>query len=129
MRSSGLEFVFSILSPNWVIAGFKLRLYDIDDSRLSAIRARGGVDVEGDRGGFAPVERATTDLEPAIDGADGIIVVTGGNVQAVVARSLASLLRPDQVILLIQGNTGGSQSIAELSTTPGVEPKSSSSGA
>lgn len=24
------------------IAGFKLRLYDIDDSRLSAIRARGG---------------------------------------------------------------------------------------
>ena len=90
------------------IAGFKLRLYDIDDSRLSAIRARGGVDVEGDRGGFAPVERATTDLEPAIDGADVIIVVTGGNAQGAVAQSLASLLRPDQVILLIQGNTGGS---------------------
>jgi threonine dehydrogenase-like Zn-dependent dehydrogenase len=35
------------------IAGFKLRLHDIDDSRLSEIRARGGVDVEGERGGFA----------------------------------------------------------------------------
>jgi hypothetical protein len=35
-------------------------------------------------------------------------VVTGGNAQAAVARSLASLLRSDQVILLIQGNTGGS---------------------
>ena len=36
------------------IAGFKLRLHDIDDSRLSEIRARGGVDVEGERGEFAP---------------------------------------------------------------------------
>ena len=37
-----------------------------------------------------------------------IIVVTGGNAQAVVARSLAPLLRDGQVILLIRGNTGGS---------------------
>jgi opine dehydrogenase len=34
--------------------------------------------------------------------------VTGGNTQALVARSLAPLLRDGQVILLIQGNTGGS---------------------
>jgi opine dehydrogenase len=90
------------------VAGFKLRLHDIDDSRLSEIRARGGVDVEGESGGFAAVERTTTDLPSAVDGADVIIVVTGGNSQAVVARSLAPLLRDGQVILLIQGNTGGS---------------------
>ena len=90
------------------IAGFKLRLHDIDDAKLAEIRARGGVDVEGERGGFAAVERATTDLEPAVDRADVIIIVTGGNTQAMVARSLAPLLRDAQVILLIQGNTGGS---------------------
>ena len=90
------------------IAGFKLRLHDIDDSRLSEIRARGGVDVEGEGGGFAAVERATSDLGFAVDGADVIIIVTGGNTQAVVARSLAPLLRDGQVVLLIQGNTGGS---------------------
>jgi opine dehydrogenase len=60
------------------------------------------------RAGFAPIERATSDLGFAVDGADVIIVVTGGNTQAVVARSLAPLLRDGQVILLIQGNTGGS---------------------
>jgi len=49
------------------IAGFKLRLHDIDDSRLSEIQARGGVDVEGERGGFAAVERTTTDLPSAVD--------------------------------------------------------------
>jgi opine dehydrogenase len=89
------------------MAGFNLRLHDIDESRLSEIRARGGVDVEGESGRFAAVERATTDLPAAVDGADVIIVVTGGNAQAVVARSLALLVRDGQVILLIQGNTGG----------------------
>jgi len=90
------------------IAGFKLRLHDIDESRLREIRERGGVDVEGERGGFAKVEQATTDRELAVDGADVIIVVTGGNGQAAVVRSLVPLLRSGQVILLIQGNTGGS---------------------
>jgi len=42
------------------------------------------IDVEGENGGFAAVERATSDLRSAIDGADVIIVVTGGNAQAVV---------------------------------------------
>jgi opine dehydrogenase len=90
------------------IVGFKLRLYDIDNSKLSEIRARGGVDVEGERGGFAAVERTASDLASSVDGADVIIVVTGGNTQAVVARSLAPLLKDGQVILLVQGNTGGS---------------------
>ena len=89
------------------VAGFKLRLHDIDDSRLSEIRARGGVDVEGENDGFAAVERATSDLRSAVDGADVIIVVTGGNAQAVVARPLAPLVRNGQVILLIQGKHRG----------------------
>jgi opine dehydrogenase len=90
------------------VAGFKLRLHDIDDTRLADIRAFGGLDVEGEQGGFAAVERATSDLRSAIDGADVVIVVTGGNAQPTVARSLAPLLGDGQIILLIQGNTGGS---------------------
>jgi opine dehydrogenase len=87
--------------------GCRLRLHDIDDNRLTEIRARGGIEVEGERGGFAAVERAIPDLAAAIDGADIIIIVTGGTFQADVARALAPLLRDGQVILLIQGNTGG----------------------
>jgi opine dehydrogenase len=90
------------------LAGFQLRLHDIDASRLAEIRARGGVDVEGEKGGFAAVERVTSDLGDAVESADVVIVVTGGNAQATVARSLAPLLRNGQLILLIQGNTGGS---------------------
>lgn len=90
------------------LLGCGVRLHDIDDSRLVEIRARGGIEIDGERAGFAAVERATPDLGAAVDDADVIIIVTGGNFQADVARSLASLLRDGQVILLIQGNTGGS---------------------
>src|ERR1700719_3036515 len=88
--------------------GCRLRLHDLDDSRLADIRARGGIEVAGDPAGFAAIERVTTDPAAAVDGAEVIIIVTGGNHQAGVARGLAPLLRDGQIILLIQGNTGGS---------------------
>ena len=84
------------------IARHTLRLHDIDNTRLADIRAHGGLDVEGEPGGFAAVEHATTDLRSAVDGADVIIVATGGNAQATVARSLAPILRDGQVILLFR---------------------------
>jgi len=96
------------LVANLGLAGYRLRLNDIDDAKLSAIRARGGIDVEGTPGGFAPLELATTDLGATIAGADLIIVVSGGNTQPGVARALAPLLVDGQAILLMQGNTGGS---------------------
>lgn len=90
------------------LRGCRVRLHDIDDARLVDVRAAGGIEVDGPNGGFAALEMATTDLRSAVDGADVIIVVTGGNAQEAVARSLAPLLRDGQIILLVQGNTGGS---------------------
>jgi hypothetical protein len=59
-----------LVASTWLakgIAGFTLRLHDIDDSRLSEIRARGGVNIGGESGGFAAVEHATTGLPSAVD--------------------------------------------------------------
>jgi opine dehydrogenase len=85
--------------------GHALRLMDRDESRLAAIRVRGGLDVTP--GGFAAIERVTTDHAAAVDGADVIAVCTGGTYQQGVAHDLAPLLSDGQVVLLIQGNTGG----------------------
>jgi opine dehydrogenase len=85
-----------------------MRLHDRDDSRLEAIRARGGIEIEGGPVTFVPIEVVTTDLAASVDGADLIAVCTGGNGQPALARALAPLLRDGQVILLVQGNTGGS---------------------
>jgi opine dehydrogenase len=88
--------------------GARLRLTDRDDTRLGDIRARGGLDVETDgKTSFSAIERVTTDLAAATDGADVIAVCTGGTYQKAVARGLAPLLRDGQTVLLIQGNTGG----------------------
>src|SRR5437764_9471920 len=88
--------------------GCKLRLHDLDDSRLADIRTRRGIDVDGPTSGFAAIERVTTDRAAAVEGADIIVIVTGGNAQETVVASLAPLLRDGQIILLIQGNSGGS---------------------
>jgi opine dehydrogenase len=85
--------------------GCRLRLTDRDDTRLVPIRDHGGLDV--DPGGFVAITNVTTDLAEAVDGASIIAVCTGGTYQEDVASALAPLLRDGQIILLIQGNTGG----------------------
>ena len=86
----------------------RLGLHDVDETRLTSIRARGGIEVEGPPDRFAAIEHVTTELATAVDGADVIIVATGGTYQEAVAAALAPLLRGGEIILLIQGNTGGS---------------------
>jgi opine dehydrogenase len=96
------------LAAHLGLQGAKLRLTDLDDSRLADIRARGGLAVEADgKTAFSAVERAMTDLAQAVDDAEVIAVCTGGTCQESVARGLAPLLRDGQIVLLIQGNTGG----------------------
>ena len=65
--------------------GCRLRLTDRDDNRLAPLRTRGGLDV--DPGGFAAIERVTTSLAEAVDGADIIAVCTGGTYQESVATA------------------------------------------
>src|SRR5262245_61576157 len=99
------------LAAHLGLLGCRLRLHDINDARLADIRARGGIDVEaaaGYSGGFSAVELATPELAPAIDGANIIVLCTGGNHQANAVSRMVTLLRDGQIILLIQGNTGGS---------------------
>src|SRR5581483_813898 len=96
------------LITNLGMAGYRIRLHDRDDTRLAPIRERGGLDLEGGTRPFVPVELASPDLAASVEGADLIVLATGGNAQAGAARMLAPLLRDGQIILLVQGNTGGS---------------------
>lgn len=105
------------------VLGHNMRLHDIDDSKLADLRARAGVETEGLGNGFSKLDLATTDLAAALDGADVIIVVTGGHRQASVARNIAPLLRDGQTVLLIQGNTGGSLAFRRVLDETGCKAK------
>jgi opine dehydrogenase len=89
-------------------AGHTMRLHDIDDAKLTALRAAGGIDTSDVGTGFAKLEHVTTDLATVIQGAEVIVVCTGGHRQAAAARAMTPLLADGQTILLVQGNTGGS---------------------
>jgi opine dehydrogenase len=99
------------LAADLGLLGCALRLLDRDEAKLADIRARGGIDVEGERAGFAAIECVTTDAAAAVDGADIVVLCTGGTYHEGAARDLAPLLRDGQLILLIQGNTGGSLAV------------------
>jgi len=103
------------------LKGCKLRLHDRDQSKLAEIRARGGIEVEGERSSFAPIELVTTDPAMAADGADIVVFCTGGTYQEGAARDLAPYLRDGQIILLIQGNTGGALVVRRALDPAGCE--------
>jgi opine dehydrogenase len=102
-------------------AGHKMRLHDTNDAKLADIRSAGGIKVDGI--GFAPAELVSTDLKASVDGADIIIFATGGNHQEGAARGVAPLLRDGQIILLIQGNTGGSLVVRRALDAAGCKAK------
>ncbi len=90
------------------IRGYRMRALDIDPEKMRAISATGGLHVAGADQAFAPIEVATTNPQAAVRGASVIVVCTYGTEHARVAEAIAPYLEDGQVILLLQGNMGGS---------------------
>jgi opine dehydrogenase len=99
--------------------GTRVRVHDIRKEAVDGIRDRGGLEVSGIESGFAPVERATTDLAEAVDGATLIAVTTVNNDHRAVARQLAPRLGDGQVVALIPGYVGGSFEFRRALATAG----------
>jgi opine dehydrogenase len=89
------------------IMGFEARLYNRTDSKLSAVRWHGGVDVEGAVEGFGPVALATSDIAEAVSGSDVIMIATPSTAHRSLACSMASHLADGQIVVLNPGRTGG----------------------
>jgi opine dehydrogenase len=103
--------------------GRRVRAHDVRAEAVDGIRARGGLEVSGVASGFAPVERATTDLAEAVEGATLIAVTTLANHHRQVARSLAPLLRDGQTICLMQGYVGGALAFRQSLDAAGCRAK------
>ena len=89
------------------LMGFAVRLYDIVPETVDAIRASGGISVEGVIQGFGPIDRVTMDIEEALDGADIVMVVAPAVAHRAIATSCAPYLTDGQVVFVHPGATGG----------------------
>jgi len=87
--------------------GFEVRLQARNAERLAPIRASGGIEVHGVHEGFVKVDRTTTSVAEAIEGADLVLLPVPGTAFADYAAELAPVHRPDVPIFLCPGHTGG----------------------
>jgi opine dehydrogenase len=92
--------------------GWTVRLWNRPDEAevahwLTPIQAAGSLELVGWQPGRVPLERATTDLGVAVAGASVVVLVTTADAHRSMARSLAPLLEPGQLVVLMPGRTGG----------------------
>ena len=91
--------------------GYRVRIWNRPDPKeeaawLEPIRRSGTLDLIGWQPGMLPVELASTDLAAVIAGAPVIYVVTTADAHHSLARQMARLLVPGQMVVLISGGTG-----------------------
>jgi opine dehydrogenase len=97
------------------LAGHRVRLHDIDDTKVAPVASAGGIDVAGPVvEGFAPVDYAGTDLGQAMDGAELVMVIVPGAAQGDAVEALAPHLAEGASVLLHPGCTGGALECARI---------------
>jgi len=109
------------LSGHLALMGFRVRLFDIFSQTIDAIRAAGGIEVDGVVEGFGHIELATGDMAQAIDGADIIMIVAPAIAHRDIALSCAPHLADGQIIFVHPGATGGALEINKVLRDQGCD--------
>ncbi len=89
------------------LRGFPVNLFNRSPERISSIKLMGGIQIEGEMNGFAPLRLVTHNIEEAIRGVKIIMVVTPANAHRFLAELVAPYLEDGQIIILNPGRTGG----------------------
>jgi opine dehydrogenase len=95
------------MAGHLAIMGFDVVLWNRSEGRLEGVRERGGIEVVGAVEGFGKIRTATTDIEEALSEADVIMVAIPATGHGYVARISAPHLKPNQIVILNPGRTGG----------------------
>lgn len=94
--------------------GCAVAVHDHDPARVDPVRARGGVDLEGDLGErFVALDRVSTDLDEVLDGANVVLTFVPAFAQAELLPRLLPALVPGSTLVLHAG-CGGSLAAAPL---------------
>jgi opine dehydrogenase len=105
------------MAAHLALMGFPVALYNRTAEHISAIRSRGGIDLESYEGGprgFGKLELVTSDMSEALARADIIMVVVPSSAHADIARAAAPHLKNGQIIILHPGRTCGAIEFAQV---------------
>lgn len=89
------------------IMGFDVKLYNRTEERLWGVKARGGIEIEGEITGFGKIQAASTNIEEIIQDAEIIMVVVPATAHRFMAEQCAPHLKDGQIVVLNPGRTFG----------------------
>ena len=112
------------MAGDLALRGAPVALWNRTAANIAAVRARGGVEVEGEVAGFGRVALITDDLAEALEGSRLIIVNVPAFAHRDLAERCAPYLRDGQMVVLNPGRTFGalefSRALAASECTAGV---------
>jgi len=98
------------MAAHLALKGFEVNLYNRTPENISAIKARGGIELESYEGGphgFGELNIVTSEIQEAVEAADVIMVVMPSSAHASIARIAAPYFRDGQIVVLHPGRTCG----------------------
>ena len=104
------------MTAHLALMGFPVTLYNRTFDHISAIQARGGIDLESypdGPHGFATLKLVTSDLAEALAEATMVMVVLPSSAHAEIGRKAAPHLQEGQIVVLHPGRTCGALEFAK----------------
>ena len=106
------------------LAGHAVRLWRRADADLAPVRAAGGITLRSDeRNGLARLERVTSDLGAALDGADVVLLALPATTHEALARDLATRLTERQIVVMMPGSLGAYVMARDIARAGGTLPR------
>lgn len=96
-------------AADWSLAGHEVNLFDFDKfpTQINAVKKQGGIHVEGDIEGFAPIHYAGHSIEKAISNVDLIIAVGPAFSTEPFAEAVKPFITAGQNVIVSPGSCGG----------------------
>lgn len=111
------------MAGDLVLRGFDVvGLYDPFPEAIRHIREQGGLQMIGEmRSGFAKIDVVTTNIDEAVKDADVIMVVVPAYAHEFMAKALAPVVKPSQIVVLNPGYFGGTLVFRNIFRSYGIE--------
>jgi opine dehydrogenase len=112
------------MAAHLAMTGCRVNMFNRTLAHIEAVRARGGIDVDGEVSGFASLNVVTTDPAEAMDDCDVLMVVVPATAHRDMAQIIAPHIKDGQVLVLNPGRTGGALEVAKIigERNPRVQP-------
>jgi opine dehydrogenase len=102
------------MAAHLALTGCKVNLFNRTDAHIEFVRARGGIDADGEVSGFAALNIVSSNPAEAIDDCDVLMVVVPATAHRQIAQDIAPHVKDGQILVLNPGRTGGALEVAKI---------------